>query len=110
MLYVRFLLSFLSQKRFLSNFPLSTKNEKFSLFPDHPSILLCPTYILDLVEPASSQIVGNDHVRHGVEDKLNVLSVGGAGHVTVDLLRGRLVLRLELSLDVGGRLSVLLGA
>merc|ERR1719384_2292573 len=66
--------------------------------------------ILYLVEPASSQIVSNDHIRHGVEDKLYVLSVGGAGHVTVDLLRGRLVLGLELSLDVGSSLSVLLGA
>ena len=65
---------------------------------------------MDLVETASSQIVCNDHVCHGVEDKLYVLSVSGAGHVTVDLLGGRLVLRLELSLDVGCGLSVLLGA
>ena len=63
-----------------------------------------------LVEPASSQIVSNDHVRHGVEDKLYVLSVGGAGHVAVDLLRRALVLRLELRLDVGRRLAVLLCA
>ena len=62
-----------------------------------------------LVQSAAPQIVGNDHVRHGIEDKLNVLGVGGAGHVTVDLLGGGLVLSLELSLDVGSSLTVLLG-
>ena len=108
MLYVRFLLSFLSQKRILSNFPLSKL--KRTVFYFLTSRCDDVQLTLDLVEPASSQIVSDDHVRHGVEDKLYVLSVGGAGHVTVDLLRGRLVLRLELSLDVGCSLSVLLGA
>ena len=41
---------------------------------------------------------------------LNVLSVGGAGHVAVDLLGGGLVLRLELGLDERRGLAVLLGA
>ena len=63
-----------------------------------------------LVKPTTPEVVGDDDICHGVEDKLYVLSVGGAGHVTVDLLGGRLVLRLELSLDVGCGLSVLLGA
>ena len=62
-----------------------------------------------LVEAAAPEVVGNDHIRHGVEDELDVLGVGGAGHVAVDLLGGRLVLGLELGLDVGGRLAVLLG-
>jgi hypothetical protein len=36
------------------------------------------------------------------------LSVGGASHVTVDLLRRGLVLCLELGLDVGSSLAILL--
>ena len=63
---------------------------------------------MNLVKSTASQIVGNNHVRHGVEDELNVLGICGAGHVTVDLLRGGLVLGLELSLDVGGGFTVLL--
>ena len=64
--------------------------------------------IIILVEAAAAQIVGNDDVSDRVKDKLDVLCVGGACHVAVDLLRGRLVLGLELGLDVGGSLAVLL--
>lgn len=38
------------------------------------------------VETASSEIVGYDDVGNGVKDKLNVLRVGGAGLVAVNLL------------------------
>ena len=62
-----------------------------------------------LVEAAASEVVGDDDVGDGVEHELDVGGVGGTGHVTVDLLAGRLVFGLELSLDVGGRLAVLLG-
>ena len=108
LLYVRFLLSFLSQKGFCRTCRFQLKKKSFysSTSTSFDNVQLT----LDLVETASSQIVCNDHVCHGVEDKLYVLSVSGAGHVTVDLLGGRLVLRLELSLDVGCCLSVLLGA
>ena len=51
-----------------------------------------------LVKPATPEVVGNDHIGDGVEDELDVLGVGGAGHVAVDLLRRRLVLRLKLGL------------
>jgi len=61
-----------------------------------------------LVKTTSSKVVGDDDVGDRVKDKLHVLGVGGAGHVTVDLLGGRLVLGLELGLDVGGSLAVLL--
>ena len=63
-----------------------------------------------LVQTAASEVVGDDDVGDGVEDELDVLRVGGAGHVAVDLLRRALVLRLELRLDVGRRLAVLLCA
>ena len=63
-----------------------------------------------LVESAAAQVVGDDDVGDGVEHELYVVGVGGARHVAVYLLRRRLVLRLELRLDVGGRLAVLLGA
>ena len=101
---------FYHKKDFCRTFRFQLKKTNSLYFPTIPPSYYVQLTYYNLVEPASSQVVGNDHVRHGVEDKLNVLSVGGAGHVTVDLLRGRLVLRLELSLDVGGSLSVLLGA
>jgi len=63
---------------------------------------------LFLVEAASPEVVGDDDVCDGVEDELDVLGVGGTGHVTVDLLGRRLVLGLELSLNVGRRLTILL--
>lgn len=63
-----------------------------------------------LVEAAAAKVVGDDDVGDGVEHELNVVGVSGAGHVAVDLLRGRLVLRFELGLDVSGRLAVLLRA
>ena len=61
-----------------------------------------------LVEAAAPEVVGDDDVGDGVEDELDVLRVGGARHVAVDLLRRRLVLRLELRLDVRRGLAVLL--
>lgn len=61
-----------------------------------------------LVEAAAAQVVGDDDVGDGVEHELDVVGVGGARHVAVDLLGGRLVLRLELGLDVRSRLAVLL--
>ena len=51
-----------------------------------------------LVKPATPEVVGDNHIRHRVENKLDVLCVGGAGHVAVNLLRRRLVLRLKLGL------------
>lgn len=61
-----------------------------------------------LVEAAAAQVVGDDDVGDGVEHELYVVGVGGARHVAVDLLGGGLVLRLELRLDIGGRLAVFL--
>lgn len=43
--------------------------------------------VLRLVQATSSQIIGYDNVSDGVEYKLDVVGVGGAGHVTVNLLR-----------------------
>ena len=99
---------FYHKKEFCRTFRFQLK-KKFVLFPAISTAVQLTGRTESLVEPASSQVVGDDHIRHGIKDKLNVLSVGGAGHVTVDLLRGRLVLGLELSLDVGCGLSVLLG-
>ena len=57
-----------------------------------------------LVESTSPQVVGDDDIRDSVEDELDVVGVGGAGDVRVDLLVGGLVLALVLSLDVSHRL------
>lgn len=57
-----------------------------------------------LVESAAPQVVGNDDICDGVEDKLDVVGVSSAGDVRVDLLVGGLVLALVLSLDVSHRL------
>lgn len=63
-----------------------------------------------LVEAAAAQVVGYDDVGDGVEHELNVVGVGGARHVAVDLLGGGFVLRFKLRLDVGGRFAVFLRA
>lgn len=63
-----------------------------------------------LVEAASPQVVRNDDIRHGIEHKLNVICICGTRHVAINLLGRGLVLSLELCLDVGGRLPVLLSA
>lgn len=63
-----------------------------------------------LVEAAAAQVVGDDDIGDGVEHELYVVGVGSACHVAVYLLRGGLVLRLELRLDIRGRLAVLLRA
>lgn len=63
-----------------------------------------------LVEAAAAEVVRDDDVGDGVEHELNVVGVGGARHVAVDLLGGGFVLRFELSLDVGGRFAVFLRA
>lgn len=61
-----------------------------------------------LIKTTSAQIVCYDNIGNGIKDKLDIRRVGGTSHVTVDLFRRRLVLGLELSLDVGRRLPVLL--
>ena len=62
------------------------------------------------VEATSAQVVGDDDVGDGIEDKLNVVSVSGASLVAVDLLRCTLVLCLKLCLDVRGCFLVALFA
>ena len=47
--------------------------------------------------------------RDSVKDKLDVLRVSSTGHVTIDLFCSGFVLGLELSLDVSGSLTILLG-
>lgn len=65
--------------------------------------------VINLIKTAAAQIVRDDHVCYRVEHELYIVCVGGAGHVAVYLLRSRLVLRLELRLDVRSRFTVLLG-
>ena len=60
----------------------------------------------ELVQPATPQVVGDDDVGDGVEHELDVVGVGGARLVAVDLLGRRLVLGFELRLDVGGGVVV----
>ena len=63
-----------------------------------------------LVKSTTPEVVGNNHICHRVENKLNVLCISGTGHVTVYLLRRWLVLRLKLGLDVRSSLPVFLCA
>src|SRR6218665_2674925 len=53
------------------------------------------------VESATSEVVGDNDVRDGVEYELDVVRVCCARLVTIDLFRRALVLRLELRLDIG---------
>lgn len=62
------------------------------------------------VESTPPQVVGDDDICDSVEHELDVVGVGGAGDVSVDLLVGRLVLALVLSLDVRHRLRESVGA
>ncbi len=48
-----------------------------------------------LVEAASSEVVSDDDIGDSVEHELDILCVGGAGHVAVDFLRRALVLGLN---------------
>jgi hypothetical protein len=70
--------------------------------------ILCVAAHLDsssgfaLEETTVLQVVLDDDVGNGVEDKLNVLGVGGLGEVAVDLLGVLLLVQvLKLGLDVG---------
>ena len=67
---------------------------------------MCVCVCVRSVEATAAQVVGNDDVSDGVKHKLNVGGIGGARLVTVDLFRRAFVLRLELRLDVRGRLLV----
>lgn len=40
------------------------------------------------VEATAPQVFGDDDVRHGVKDKLDVVGVSGTGDVGIDLLVG----------------------
>ena len=46
------------------------------------------TRIRRLIQAAASQVIGDDHIRNGVEHKLNVVGVRSARLMAVDLLRG----------------------
>lgn len=46
-------------------------------------IELC--FVTSLEKPAIFQIIFNDNIRDGIKHKLNVVCVGGAGEVRVDL-------------------------
>ena len=61
-----------------------------------------------LVETTATEIVGDDDVRHSVENKLDILRIGGTRHVTVDFFGGRLVFGFKLSLDVSSSFAILL--
>lgn len=61
------------------------------------------------IQATPPQVVGYDDVGDGVKDKLDVVGVGGAGHMGVHFLVGRLVLGLVLTLDVGDALQVSVG-
>ena len=63
-----------------------------------------------LEEAAVLQVVLDDDVSDGVEHKLHVLGVGGAGEVGVDFLGVLLLVQvLEFGLDVSLGLLVLVG-
>lgn len=55
---------------------------------------------LGSVKTTEAQVVGDDDISDGVEDKLDIVGVGGAGDVRVHLLIEGLVLAFVLRLDV----------
>lgn len=53
-----------------------------------------------LVQPAAPEVVGDDDVRDGVKDELDVLCICGASHVAINFLGGRLIFSFKLSLKL----------
>ncbi len=62
-----------------------------------------------LIEATASKVVGYNHIRDRVKDKLDVLCVSSTGHVAINLLCCRFVFGLKLSLDISCGFTVLLG-
>ena len=63
---------------------------------------------IDLEQSTVFEVVFDDDISDGVKDKLDVLGVGGAGEVCVDLLGVLLLVQvLKLGLDVAGRFVIL---
>jgi len=75
-----------------------------------PAIFIKLFSFFCLVETASSEVVGDNDIGDCVKDELDVGRIRCTRHMTVDLFGRRFVLGLELSLDVGCCLSVLLRA
>lgn len=63
---------------------------------------------LDLVESATSEVIGNNNVGNRIENKLNVAGVGGTSHVAVNLFIRGFVFGFELRLDVSRCFPVVL--
>lgn len=61
------------------------------------------------VQATPPQVFGYDDIGDCVKDELDVVGVGGAGHVGVHLLVGGLVLAVVLSLDVFDSVLVRVG-
>ena len=74
------------------------------------SISVASVMAPSLIEATTSEVIGNDHIRDSVKDKLDVLCVSSTGHVTVNLLGCGFVLGLKLSLDIGGSFAILLSS
>lgn len=64
--------------------------------------------VCDLIQSASSQVIGDDDVGNGVEHELNIVRVSRTCHVTIDLFSSRFVFGLKLCLDVSSGFSILL--
>lgn len=61
-------------------------------------------------QPAVLEVLLDDDVSHSVEDELDILGIGGTGHVGVDLLHVPSHVQLqELQLDVVARIVISVG-
>lgn len=72
--------------------------------------LVC-SLTLALEKPAVLQVVFDDDVSNGIEHKLHVLGVGGAGKVGVDLFCILLLVQiLKLGLDIARCFVIFVGS
>lgn len=61
---------------------------------------------LTSIQATPPQVISYNDISDSIKHKLDVVGVGGAGHMGVDLFVGRLVLAFVLTLNVGYSLQV----
>lgn len=87
-----------------------TKKKRKCEFLDFILWLIPKYQTISLIETTASQIISYDNISNSVEHKLNIISVCGTRHMTVNFLWCWFILCFELCLNVGGCFSIFLSS